>query len=165
LPPEHGFPVRMVVPGLYGYVSATKWVVDIEATTFADPLRKGFWFERGWSRLGPIKTMARIDTPRSSTIPGGAVTVAGIAWAQHTGIAKVEVRVDGGPWQAATLSGEVSVDTWRMWRAELALQAGDHTVEARATDKSGYVQTEQRADPIPNGASGWPNVRFTVNHG
>jgi len=164
LPPEHGFPVRMVVPGLYGYVSATKWVVDIEATTFADPLRKGFWFERGWSRLGPIKTMARIDTPRGSTVPGGAVTVAGIAWAQHTGIAKVEVRVDGGPWQAATLSAEVSVDTWRMWRAELALPPGSHTVEARATDKSGYVQTELQADPIPSGASGWPSVSFTVNH-
>jgi DMSO/TMAO reductase YedYZ molybdopterin-dependent catalytic subunit len=156
--------VRMVVPGLYGYVSATKWVVDIEATTFADPLRRGFWFERGWSRLGPIKTMARIDTPRSSTVPRGAVTVAGIAWAQHTGIAKVEVRVDGGPWQAATLSAEVSVDTWRMWRAELALPPGRHTVEARATDKSGYVQTELRAEPIPNGASGWPSVSFTVNH-
>jgi DMSO/TMAO reductase YedYZ molybdopterin-dependent catalytic subunit len=163
LPPEHGFPVRMVVPGLYGYVSATKWVVDIEATTFADPLRKGFWFERGWSRLGPIKTMARIDTPRGSTVRAGAVTVAGIAWAQHTGIAKVEVRADGGPWQAATLSAEVSVDTWRMWRAELALPAGSHTVEARTTDKSGYVQTELQADPIPSGASGWPSVSFTVS--
>jgi len=165
LPPEHGFPVRMVVPGLYGYVSATKWVVDIEATTFADPLRRGFWFERGWSLLGPIKTMARIDTPRdSATVTADTVTVAGIAWAQHTGIAKVEVRADGGPWQAATLSDEVSTDTWRMWHAELALPPGEHSVEARATDKSGYVQTDQRAEPIPNGASGWPGVGFTVNH-
>ena len=105
LPPEHGFPVRMVVPGLYGYVSGTKWVVDLEATTFANPFRQGFWLERGWSQLGPIKTMSRIDAPQdSATVPADTVTVAGIAWAQHTGIAKVEVRVDGGPWQAAELS-------------------------------------------------------------
>ena len=109
--------------------------------------------------------MARIDAPRdSATVTADAVTVAGVAWAQHTGIAKVEVRVDGGPWQAATLSDEVSVDTWRMWRAELALPTGGHTVEARATDKSGYAQTDLRAEVIPNGATGWPSVRFTVNH-
>lgn len=163
LPAEHGFPVRMVVPGLYGYVSGTKWLVDLEATTFDNPYRRGFWLERGWSQFGPIKTMSRIDAPRdSATVSGGTVTVAGVAWAQHTGIAEVEVRVDGGPWRAAVLSDEVSVDTWRMWHVDLALPAGDHTAEARATDKSGYTQTEQIAQVIPNGATGWPITRFSV---
>jgi DMSO/TMAO reductase YedYZ molybdopterin-dependent catalytic subunit len=163
LPPEHGFPVRMVVPGLYGYVSGTKWLVDIEATTFADPDKQGYWYERGWSQMGPIKTMSRIDNPQGfATVTADTVAVAGIAWAQHTGIAKVEVRSDGGPWQAATLSDEVSVDAWRMWNTELKLPPGSHYVEVRATDKSGYTQTDQRADPIPNGASGWPSVRFSV---
>ncbi|MBA3907144.1 MAG: molybdopterin-dependent oxidoreductase [Pseudonocardiales bacterium] len=163
LPPEHGFPVRMVVPGLYGYVSGTKWVVDIEATVFKNPFRQGFWLERGWSQFGPIKTMSRIDAPQDSmTVIADTVTVAGVAWAQHTGIAEVEVRVDGGPWQPAMLSDEISIDTWRMWHVELALPKGDHTAEARATDKSGYTQTDQRAQPIPNGASGWPSVSFTV---
>jgi DMSO/TMAO reductase YedYZ molybdopterin-dependent catalytic subunit len=164
LPPEHGFPVRMIVPGLYGYVSGTKWVVDIEATTFADPEKQGYWLQRGWSQRGPIKTMSRIDAPQGfANVTADTVTVAGVAWAQHTGIAKVEVRVDGGAWQPAVLSAEVSVDTWRMWHVELALPKGNHYVEVRATDKSGYTQTDQRADPIPDGASGWPSVRFTVS--
>ncbi len=163
LPPEHGFPVRMVVPGLYGYVSGTKWVVDLEATTFDNPFRQGYWLERGWSQLGPIKTMTRIDAPQGfASVTADTVTVAGIAWAQHTGIAMVEVRVDGGAWQPAKLSDEVSLDAWRMWHLELALPPGGHYVEARATDKSGYTQTDQRVEPIPNGASGWPSVRFTV---
>jgi DMSO/TMAO reductase YedYZ molybdopterin-dependent catalytic subunit len=163
LPAEHGFPVRMVVPGLYGYVSGTKWVVDIEATTFTNPFRQGFWFERGWTQFGPIKTMSRIDAPRdSATVTGGTVFVAGVAWAQHTGIAGVEVRVDGGTWQPATLSDEISIDTWRMWHLDLALSEGDHTAEARATDKSGYTQTDKRVGVIPNGATGWPAIRFTV---
>jgi DMSO/TMAO reductase YedYZ molybdopterin-dependent catalytic subunit len=163
LPAEHGFPVRMVVPGLYGYVSGTKWVVDIEATTFTNPFRRGFWFQQGWSQFGPIKTMSRIDAPRdSATVTGGTVTVAGVAWAQHTGIAGVEVRIDGGPWQPATLSDEISIDTWRMWHLDLVLPEGDHTAEARATDKSGYTQTDKRVRVIPNGATGWPAVRFTI---
>lgn len=163
LPYEHGFPVRMVVPGLYGYVSGTKWLVDLEATTFADPDKQGYWLQRGWSQRGPIKTMARIDAPGGfATVTADTVEVAGIAWAQHTGIAKVEVRADGGAWRTATLSEEVTVDAWRMWHAELALPPGDHHVEARATDKSGYVQTDQIADPVPDGATGWPGVRFTV---
>jgi DMSO/TMAO reductase YedYZ molybdopterin-dependent catalytic subunit len=163
LPAEHGFPVRMVVPGLYGYVSGTKWVVDIEATTFTNPFRQGFWFKNGWSRFGPVKTMSRIDAPRdSATVTGGTVTVAGVAWAQHTGIAGVEVRVDGGPWRSATLSDEISIDTWRMWHLDVALPGGGHTVEARATDKSGYTQTDKRVGVIPDGATGWPSVRFTV---
>ena len=163
LTPEHGFPVRMVVPGLYGFVSATKWVVDLEATTFRNPFRRGFWFENGWSRFGPVKTMARIDAPEdSATVTRGAVTVAGVARAQHTGLAGVEVRVDGGPWQPAVLSEEVSVDTWRMWHLDLALAGGDHTVEARATDRSGHTQTDRRVGVVPDGATGWPSVDFTV---
>jgi len=163
LPYEHGFPVRMVVPGLYGYVSGTKWLVDLEATTFADPDKQGYWLQRGWSQRGPIKTMARIDNPVGfAQVAADTVTVAGIAWAQHTGVAKVEIRVDGGPWRPTTLSDEVSVDTWRMWHTELALPPGSHSVEARATDKGGYTQTDERADPIPDGATGWPSVRFTV---
>lgn len=163
LPPEHGFPVRMVVPGLYGYVSATKWVVDLEATTFADPTKQSYWYERGWARLAPIKTMARIDVPQPfATAAAGTVTVAGIAWAQHTGISYVEVRADEGPWQRAILSDEVTVDAWRMWRTTFPLAAGSHGVQVRATDKNGRTQTEQRADPIPDGASGWPSVIFTV---
>jgi len=161
LPPEHGFPVRMVVPGLYGYVSATKWVVDIEATTF--DARPGYWLERGWAREAPIKTQSRIDTPRGfATVPAGRVTVAGIAWSQPTGISRVEVRMDGGPWREAELSAEVSGDTWRMWRAEFDLAPGSHTVQTRATDRDGGTQTEQRADPIPDGASGWPATIFSA---
>lgn len=163
LPPEHGFPVRMVVPGLYGFVSGTKWVIDLEATTFLNPFRQSFWFENGWARFGPIKTMSRIDAPQASaTVTGDTVTVAGVAWAQHTGIAGVEVRVDGGPWRPAVLSEEVSADVWRMWHLDLALAEGDHTAEARATDQSGYTQTDRRAPVIPNGATGWPSVRFSV---
>ena len=163
LPPEHGFPVRMVVPGLYGYVSATKWVVDLEATTFADPGRRGYWAERSWAQKAPIKTMSRIDSPQGfAKVPAGRVTVAGIAWAQHRGIDRVEVRVDNGPWQSAELSTEVNVDTWRMWRTDLTLAPGSHNVAVRATDRTGYTQTDMRADPIPDGASGWQSTTFTV---
>lgn len=161
LPAEHGFPVRMVVPGLYGYVSGTKWLVDLELTTF-DKVDT-YWARRGWGKKGPIKTMSRIDKPAGfARVPAGKVVVAGVAWAQTTGIQGVEVRVDNGPWTPATLSAEVTINTWRMWRAELDLAAGGHTVEARATDKSGYVQTDQRAEPIPDGASGWHSIFFTV---
>ncbi len=164
LPPEHGFPVRMVVPGLYGYVSATKWVVDLEATTFANPQKQGYWRERSWATKAPIKTMSRIDSPQGfAKVPAGKVTVSGIAWAQHTGVEKVEVRMDGGAWQVAELATEVNINTWRMWRTDFQLGAGSHTVQVRATDKTGYTQTEARADPIPDGASGWPATIFTVN--
>jgi hypothetical protein len=161
LPAEHGFPVRMVVPGLYGYVSATKWLADLELTTFDafDP----YWARRGWAKLAPIKTMSRIDRPAGfQRVPAGKVVVAGIAWAQHLGVEAVEVRVDRGPWRQATLATEVNLDTWRMWRTELDLATGGHTVEARATDRSGYTQTEQRAEPVPDGATGWHSVFFTA---
>jgi DMSO/TMAO reductase YedYZ molybdopterin-dependent catalytic subunit len=163
LPPEHGFPVRLVVPGLYGYVSATKWVTELKVTRFdAD---EGYWTPRGWSALGPIKTASRIDVPRGGRVEaaeGGDVTVAGVAWAQHRGISKVEVRVDDGAWSEAELLEEPTVDAWRLWRWQWPAQPGDHTLTVRATDGEGQVQTEQVAPPAPDGASGWHSVRVEV---
>jgi DMSO/TMAO reductase YedYZ molybdopterin-dependent catalytic subunit len=154
LPVEHGFPVRQVVPGLYGYVSATKWVTDWEITRFDDA--KAYWTTRGWSARGPIKTHSRIDVPRDSVGAGaGAVTVAGIAWAQHTGVAKVEVRVDDGSWQEAELASVPSEDTWVQWRWEWDAEPGEHRLQVRATDKTGYTQTSERADVVPDGATGY----------
>jgi DMSO/TMAO reductase YedYZ molybdopterin-dependent catalytic subunit len=161
LPPEHGFPVRMVVPGLYGFVSATKWLADMELTTFG--AQRAYWLQRGWAERAPVKTQSRIDSPRAfAQVGAGRVPVAGIAWSQPTGVSRVEVRMDGGPWQDAELSTEVSGDTWRMWRTEFDLPRGSHTVQSRATDRDGNLQTEQRAEPIPDGASGWPATIFTV---
>jgi DMSO/TMAO reductase YedYZ molybdopterin-dependent catalytic subunit len=161
LPVEHGFPARIVVPGLYGYVSATKWVVDMELTTFA--AHQGYWVPRGYSQQAPVKTESRIDTPASfAKVAGGSVVIAGIAWAQTKGIKKVEVQVDNGPWRPAMLSTEVNVNAWRMWRIFVDLPSGQHTVRSRATDDTGYTQTAQTADPIPNGASGYPSVTFNV---
>ncbi|GHH74580.1 molybdopterin-dependent oxidoreductase [Promicromonospora soli] len=159
LPVDHGFPARLVVPGLYGYVSATKWVTSLKVTTFdAD---QGYWTPRGWSELGPIKVQSRIDVPRGSAA-AGAVTVAGVAWAQHTGIGKVEVRADDGEWVTAELAETVGSDTWRQWRASIDLAAGDHTLAVRATDAEGLVQTEAEAPPAPDGATGWHTVNVSV---
>jgi DMSO/TMAO reductase YedYZ molybdopterin-dependent catalytic subunit len=159
LPVEHGFPARMVVPGLYGYVSATKWVTEMELTTFA--AKQGYWVPRGYSQQAPIKTESRIDVPASfAHVKSGNTVLAGIAWAQTRGIAKVEVRVDGGPWAQAQLSTEVNKNTWRMWRAFVDLKPGNHTAECRATDDTGAVQTSTQVDPIPDGATGWPSVAF-----
>jgi hypothetical protein len=142
-------------------VSATKWVVDMELNRFAD--RKSYWLERGWGQRAPIKTQSRIDTPAGfATVPAGRVTVAGIAYAQTRGIATVEVRADGGPWVTADLATEVNRDTWRMWRAELELGPGQHTVECRATDQTGATQPEERVPPIPDGATGWHSTTFSV---
>ncbi|MEV8437866.1 molybdopterin-dependent oxidoreductase [Actinosynnema sp. NPDC051121] len=161
LPAEHGFPVRMVVPGLYGFVSATKWLVDAELTTFAD--FDPYWVKRGWARRAPIKTMSRVDRPKAfEQVPAGRFVAAGVAWAQRKGVDKVEVRVDGGPWRSTTLSAEVNADTWRMWRVELDLAAGSHTLEVRATDRTGHTQTSERAEPIPDGAAGWHTIVFTA---
>jgi DMSO/TMAO reductase YedYZ molybdopterin-dependent catalytic subunit len=161
LPVEHGFPARMVVPGLYGYVSATKWVTDMELTTFS--AAQGYWVPRGYSQQAPVKTESRIDVPAPfGTVRAGSVVVAGIAWAQTKGIQRVEIRVDGGPWQDAQLSTEVTKNAWRMWRGFVTLRPGQHTVEARATDDTGYVQTEAQADTVPDGATGWPSSTFTV---
>ncbi|WP_410588131.1 molybdopterin-dependent oxidoreductase [Amycolatopsis sp. lyj-23] len=161
LPLEHGFPARLVIPGLYGYVSATKWVTDLEVTTWS--ARQAYWLKRGWGREAPIKTESRIDTPKGfETVPSGKVRVAGIAWAQHTGIAKVELRMDNGPWREAVLSHEVNAETWRMWWLEFDLGPGGHQVVCRATDKSGYTQTEMRAGTVPDGATGWHSIAFTA---
>jgi hypothetical protein len=159
LPVEHGFPVRMVVPGLYGYVSATKWVVDLEVTTF-DKF-SAYWTDRGWSERGPVKTESRIDVPHGGArVPSGRVAVGGSAWAQHTGIAKVEIQVDGGGWQAAELGRVPNDDTWVQWSAVAEVAAGKHEVRVRATDRSGYTQTSARQDVVPNGATGWDAVTF-----
>jgi DMSO/TMAO reductase YedYZ molybdopterin-dependent catalytic subunit len=161
LPVTHGFPVRMVVPGLYGYVSATKWVVDLELTRFADA--QAYWVRRGWAETGPIKTMARIDTPGAfDQVKAGPVAVAGVAWAQHRGIDRVEVRVDGGPWQQARLAAVPSTDTWRQWVLPWQATRGQHILQARATDPSGLPQPQQETDPFPSGATGWPEVQVDV---
>jgi DMSO/TMAO reductase YedYZ molybdopterin-dependent catalytic subunit len=161
LPLIHGYPVRMVVPGLYGFVSATKWVTDLELTTF--DRRQAYWLERGWAQQAPIKTQSRIDRPRGlDTVPAGRFTAAGIAWAQHRGISRVEVRLDGGPWRDTLLSTEVSRDSWRMWRADLDVAPGNHFLECRATDATGTVQTDRPAEPIPDGAAGWPMINFSA---
>ncbi|MFI7546460.1 molybdopterin-dependent oxidoreductase [Actinoplanes sp. NPDC049599] len=162
LPVLHGFPVRMVVPGLYGYVSACKWITEIELTRFSD--YDAYWVPRGWSALGPIKTESRIDTPRDGAKrKAGQVTVAGVAWAQHRGITKVEVQVDNGPWAPATLAPVVSLDTWVQWSYSWPATAGEHTLRVRATDKDGQTQTSTPAPPAPDGATGWHSVQVTVD--
>src|SRR5579875_3311739 len=154
LPVEHGFPARLVVPGLYGYVSACKWVVDIEVTTFEAAIP--YWAQRGWSQQAPVKTESRIDVPApGSRVRAGRVAVAGVAWAQHKGIEAVEVRVDGGQWHEARLAAVPNIDTWRQWVWEWDASAGPHLIEARATDKTGYTQTAVQAPVAPNGASGY----------
>ena len=161
LPVEHGFPVRMVVPGLYGYVSATKWLAELELSSFAD--FSAYWVPRGWSAQAPIKTESRIDTPRAGSSPRrGRVTVAGVAWAQHRGISKVEVRVDNGAWNTATLAAVPSVDTWRQWSFDWDATPGQHQLTVRATDNSGATQTEQEAPPDPDGATGWHRISVNV---
>jgi DMSO/TMAO reductase YedYZ molybdopterin-dependent catalytic subunit len=162
LPVEHGFPVRVVVPGLYGFVSATKWVVDWEVTRFEDV--DAYWTERGWSEEGPVKTQSRIDTPRQgSNLSSGRVRVGGVAWAQHTGIERVEVQVDGGDWSEATLGADPSIDTWVQWVWEWEATPGEHTLAVRATDRSGQTQTEERAQTVPDGATGWHTIEVQVD--
>jgi sulfite oxidase len=161
LPIEHGFPARVIVPGLYGYVSATKWVTNLKLTTWdAD---EGYWVPRGWAREAPIKTQSRIDVPRrDEAVSPGDVVVAGVAWAQQRGIAKVEVRVDDGPWNEATLGERGSDDTWREWVYLWEATAGTHILTVRATDKTGYTQTESISRPDPDGATGWHSRRLRV---
>ncbi|MEU7613018.1 molybdopterin-dependent oxidoreductase [Micromonospora sp. NPDC049204] len=161
LPVEHGFPVRMVVPGLYGYVSACKWVTELELTRFAD--FDAYWVPRGWSAQGPIKTQSRIDAPRSrNRLTTGPITVAGVAWAQHRGISRVEVRVDGGDWQQAELAPTVSVDTWVQWSWRWDATPGEHRLQVRATDATGETQTERTQGVVPDGATGWHTVTVNV---
>lgn len=161
LPVRHGYPARLVVPGLYGYVSATKWVTELEVTRF--DRATAYWTRRGWSALGPIKTGIRIDTPRArGRLQPGRIPIAGVAWAQHRGIRAVEVQVDNGPWQQARLSEEQSIDTWRQWVFDWDATSGPHTLRARATDGAGETQTAERRDVIPDGATGYPSVTVSV---
>jgi len=161
LPIEHGFPVRTIVPGLYGYVSATKWVREIEVTTFDS--FTAYWTSRGWSEQGPVKLASRIDVPGDGdNVTAGAVRVGGSAWQQNTGISAVEVQLDGGAWQQANLGRASSTDTWVQWDATLDVPTGDHQLRVRATNEKGEVQTPVKAEPAPNGASGWDSVSFSA---
>ncbi|GIG50515.1 molybdopterin-dependent oxidoreductase [Dactylosporangium siamense] len=161
LPLDHGFPVRMLTPGLYGYAGACKWVAEIELTTFSS--YDAYWVQRGWAARGPVKTASRIDRPLPFARPAaGPVQVAGVAWAQGRGIAAVEVRVDDGPWQAATMLPSPTNDTWVQWRLDWAATPGNHLLRVRATDKTGAVQTPDRVTPFPDGATGWHSVSVTV---
>ncbi len=162
LPVEHGFPVRMLVPGLYGFVSATKWITDIELTTYA--AKQAYWTPRGWSDHGPVKMASKVVSGTSTASGAGfTATVTGAAWAMPAGITRVEVQVDDGAWQDARLGAAVSADTWRMFKADLTgLTAGEHTVRCRATDDTGRVQTQETAPPAPDGATGWHTVRLNV---
>jgi len=153
LPLEHGFPVRMIVPGLYGYVSATKWLVELELTTL--DAYDAYWIQRGWAKEAPVKTQSRIDTPSSrARLEPGPVAVAGVAWAQHRGIERVEVRIDDGGWEEAELGAVDTIDTWRQWVYRWDAPPGAHSLSVRATDGEGETQTADRAAPFPDGATG-----------
>ena len=162
LPLEHGFPVRMVVPGLYGYVSATKWLVDIEVTRFAD--FKAYWSTRGYSEEAPIKLSSRIDVPKAfQALPRDNVRIGGVAWAQGVGIERVEVKIDDGDWTDVELADEDNVNTWRQWSWTWDdATEGTHQVTVRATDADGTTQTSDRVPIAPDGSTGWHNVRFRV---
>jgi len=160
LPAEHGFPARLVVPGVYGYVSATKWIKEIRLTTWDE---EGYWIPRGWSRLGPIKTSSRIDVPEDGAgIEAGTQAVAGVAWAQTRGIERVEVQVDDGPWERATLGPTASKDTWVQWWWRWDAQPGDHRIRVRAIDGDGKTQTAEIAAPAPDGATGLHTIQVSV---
>jgi DMSO/TMAO reductase YedYZ molybdopterin-dependent catalytic subunit len=162
LPLAHGYPVRLVTPGLYGYLSAVKWLTEVELTTFA--AFDSYWVPRGYAEQAPIRTMSRIDTPRSlRTVPAGPVVIGGVAYAQTRGIAKVEVRIDRAEWVEAELSEALNDDTWRQWTLRWDdPPPGDHTIEVRATDGTGETQPEERRAPLPDGATGWHTVRARV---
>ncbi len=163
LPVEHGYPVRLVVPGVYGYVSATKWVSQLKVTTFeAD---QGYWTPRGWSALGPVKTSSRIDVPTSGntvTPTNNQVVIAGVAWDQHTGIKGVQVRIDDGPWQAARVGTDATPDAWRQWVFAWPATKGQHTATVRAVNAKGETQVSAEAAPAPNGSTGLHSITFTV---
>lgn len=161
LPARHGYPVRLVVPGLYGYVSATKWVTQIRLTGWDE--YDAYWIPRGWSKLGPVKTMARIDTPRSGSDKAGTVPIAGVAWAVHRGISNVQIRVDEGEWLDADLGGVPSNDTWVQWVYYLDAEPGRHVIEARAIDGEGNPQPEQPRPVAPDGAQGYHRITIETS--
>jgi DMSO/TMAO reductase YedYZ molybdopterin-dependent catalytic subunit len=160
LPLAHGFPARLIVPGLFGYVSATKWLAELELTTWE--AFNGYWVPLGWAKEGPILTQSRIDVPRNgSRVATGRNTIAGVAWAPDRGVRAVEVSVDG-TWQPATMSTPISDATWVQWRLDWDAPAGDHTLAVRATDGTGEVQTDQHSPPAPDGARGYHTIRINV---
>jgi DMSO/TMAO reductase YedYZ molybdopterin-dependent catalytic subunit len=162
LPVEHGYPARLIVPGLYGYVSATKWLAEIELTTL--DAFDAYWIPRGWAKQAPILTQSRIDVPHNgAAVPVGPVAIAGVAWAPDRGVSKVEVRVDNGDWVPAMLSTEISNATWVQWRRGWDATQGDHTIAVRATDGRGEVQAEQPSPPAPDGARGHHTIRVRAN--
>ncbi len=163
LPLEHGYPARLVVPGLYGYVSATKWLAKIKLTSWDE---EGYWVPRGWSRDAPIKTQSRFDVLRAVSGQSGApgqYVIAGVAWAQHRGVEKVEVQIDDEAWQEAKLGADVSDDAWRQWLFEWDATSGEHHIALRATDKTGETQTEETARPDPNGATGYHRIKVKID--
>jgi hypothetical protein len=163
LPRVHGFPARLIIPGLYGYVSATKWLTDLELTTLE--AFDGYWVPLGWAKEGPILTQSRIDVPKNgASVPAGRVAIAGVAWAPDRGIRKVEVAIDG-VWQEAQLSTPISAATWVQWLVAwdaASAGPGNHTIEVRATDGTGAVQTADRTPPAPDGARGHHAIRVSV---
>jgi DMSO/TMAO reductase YedYZ molybdopterin-dependent catalytic subunit len=159
LPVKNGFPARLIVPGLYGYVSATKWLSEIRLTRFDQ--EQGYWIPRGWSTLAPVKTESRIDRPGAKAT-AGAVAIAGVAWAPTRGIKHVEVQVDDGPWTLSTLGPTLGDDSWRQWFLKWDATPGQHQIRCRATDGTGTTQTEDRADVAPDGATGWHTIRVNV---
>jgi len=162
LPAQHGYPVRIVVPGLFGYVSATKWVTDIRLTRWDE--FDAYWIPRGWSKLGPVKTMARIDTPRSGSKGTGEVAIGGVAWAVHRGVSKVQIRVDEGEWRDAEMASVPSNDTWVQWVYRLNdVEPRKHTIEARAFDGMGEPQPSEPAAVAPNGAQGYHRISLTID--
>ncbi len=162
LPSEHGFPARLIIPGLYGYVSATKWLAEIELTTLEG--FDAYWVQLGWAKEGPILTQSRIDVPSNgASVAAGTVPVAGVAWAPDRGISAVEISVDGGPWLPAELSSALNKATWVQWRVDWQATAGSHVVEVRATDGTGTVQTAETSDPPPDGARGHDKIQVQVS--
>ncbi len=168
LPIEHGFPARVIVPGLYGFVSATKWVVSLEVTRF--DRFEAFWTQRGWDEQAPLRISSRVDVPaEGDDVPAGEVRIGGVAWAQHTGIRQVEYAVDGGPWRRADVGGVAqhpdgtpNRDTWVQWSATVDLEEGDHEVRVRAIGEDGTVQSGVERDVLPSGATGWHTRRFSA---
>ncbi len=160
LPPEHGFPVRLIVPGLYGDVSATKWLTELKVTTFAAD--QGYWTPLGWSPTGSIQIASRIDVPRPNTIDEGSVMVAGVAWAPHVGVDRVQLRVDDEDWEDTELGAVTGPDTWRQWSYSWSASPGPHRLTVRATDADGRVQTDEVTPPAPRGATGWHSIEVRV---
>jgi DMSO/TMAO reductase YedYZ molybdopterin-dependent catalytic subunit len=161
LPPNHGFPARLIVPGLYGYVSATKWIEEIQLTTWEG--LDGYWIPRGWSKEGPIKTQSRIDHPKDgATVSEDPLVLAGVAWAPTRRIEKVEAQLDDGEWVESELTTPLSDKSWVQWRVEVPASSGDHRARVRATDGTGETQTAEEARPAPDGATGYHEIRFSI---